>query len=60
MSDGSGLMHTPRLPPAVDGDPVPVPHFGVALSVDDFKELAQRLQGRVEFVIEPHLRFQGE
>jgi extradiol dioxygenase family protein len=46
---------------AVDGDPVPVPHFGAALSVDQFHELAARLQQRgVEFVIAPHLRFVGQ
>ncbi|KAL4424346.1 hypothetical protein ABPG75_001647 [Micractinium tetrahymenae] len=45
---------------AVDGDPVPVPHFGVALPVDDFQRLAERLRGQVDFVIEPHLRFQGQ
>lgn len=45
----------------VDGDPVPVPHFGVALSVQQFHELAQRLKDNgVEFVIQPHLRFQGQ
>ena len=29
---------------AVDGDPVPVPHFGLAMSVDDFQELAERVR----------------
>ncbi len=48
------------LPCAVDGDPVPVPHFGVALSVNDFQRLAERLKGQVDFAIEPHLRFGGE
>ena len=44
----------------VDGDPVPVPHFGVALSVEQFHSLAARLrQHGVQFVIKPHLRFQG-
>ena len=38
---------------AVDGDPVPVPHFGAALSVDEFHELEQRLKNKgVQFVIE--------
>jgi extradiol dioxygenase family protein len=45
----------------VDGDDVPVPHFGVILSVEDFHALAERLKDRgVRFVIEPHLRFAGE
>mmetsp|Transcript_8954 Transcript_8954/g.32969 ORF Transcript_8954/g.32969 Transcript_8954/m.32969 type:complete len:189 (+) Transcript_8954:38-604(+) len=46
---------------AVDGDPVPVPHFGLAMSVDDFHQLAERVRtAGIEFVIEPHLRFQGQ
>lgn len=46
---------------AVDGDPVPVPHFGAALSVPHFHELAGRLKAAgVAFIIEPHLRFTGQ
>ena len=46
---------------AVDGDPVPVPHFGLALSVDQFHILAERLRQKgVSFAIEPHLRFHGQ
>ena len=45
---------------AVDGDPVPVPHFGLALSVQQFHDLADRVkQADVKFVIQPHLRFEG-
>lgn len=45
----------------VDGKEVPVPHFGVVLSMDEFRELAERLRGAgVEFVIEPYVRFEGE
>ena len=45
----------------VDGHEVPVPHFGLVLSVARFTELADRLRGAgVEFVIEPYVRFQGE
>lgn len=44
----------------VDGDAVPVPHFGLALSLQQFDALACRCRQRgVRFVIEPHLRFQG-
>lgn len=45
----------------VDKDDVPVLHFGVALSVDEFHALANRLKahGSVDFIIEPHLRFAG-
>jgi extradiol dioxygenase family protein len=45
---------------AVDGDPVPVPHAGVNLSVADFHALAERLSAAgVRFELEPHLRFAG-
>jgi extradiol dioxygenase family protein len=45
----------------VDGDHVPVPHFGLVLSMDEWQALADRLQmAGVEFVIEPTIRFQGE
>lgn len=50
----------PCRPLAVDGDPVPVPHYGVALGLEQFQQLAERCRQRgVKFVIEPHLRFQG-
>jgi len=46
---------------AVDGDAVPVPHFGVLLSVSQWDDLAVRLGAHgVDFVIEPHVRFPGE
>ena len=45
----------------VDGDRVPVPHFGAVLGWDEWQALADRLRaGRVEFVIEPRVRFPGE
>ncbi len=45
---------------AVDGDEVPVPHFGVVLDMDGFDALAERLKAAgVKFVIEPHIRFAG-
>ncbi|WP_245839118.1 VOC family protein [Nocardia donostiensis] len=45
----------------VDGHQVPVPHFGLVLSVDEFQELAERLRAvDTEFVIEPYVRFAGE
>jgi len=40
---------------------VPMPHLGVVLQMDDWKVLAERLKGaKVDFVIEPSLRFEGE
>jgi len=45
----------------VDGHDVPVPHFGVLLSVPEFQDLAERLRAAgTAFVIEPYLRFAGE
>ena len=46
---------------AVDGDAVPVRHFGVVLPMDEWQSLADRLTARgTRFVIEPHVRFRGE
>jgi len=44
----------------VDGKGVPVPHFGVVLTLEDWQHLAQRLTGKVKFIIRPHTRFKGE
>ena len=45
----------------VDGEDVPVPHFGLVLAMDEWKALAKRLStGGVEFVIEPTIRFEGQ
>ncbi len=45
---------------AVDGDAVPVPHFGVVLDMDAWRALAKRLRAAgTDFVIEPHVRFAG-
>jgi extradiol dioxygenase family protein len=45
----------------VDGHQVPVPHFGLVLSVERFQELARRLtDAGTDFVIEPYVRFEGE
>jgi len=45
----------------VDGDEVPVPHFGVCLTSKEFDALQKRLEeAEVEFIVKPHLRFQGQ
>ena len=45
----------------VDGEDVPVPHFGLVLSLDEWRALVARLEGAgVEFVIPPTVRFEGE
>ncbi len=45
----------------VDADHVPVPHFGIVLSMDEFRKFADKLRSNgVEFIIEPKIRFEGE
>ncbi|GGC26291.1 glyoxalase/bleomycin resistance protein/dioxygenase superfamily protein [Novosphingobium marinum] len=45
----------------VDGHDVPVPHFGIVLSMEDWQALADRLTAAgVDFEIEPHVRFRGK
>ena len=45
----------------VDGDAVPVRHFGVVLPMPEWQAMAERLRAAgTQFVIEPHVRFQGE
>ena len=52
----SQRIHNP-----VDGHDVPVPHFGLILTIPHFHELADRLRAAgVAFVIEPYVRFQGQ
>jgi len=44
----------------VDGHGVPVPHFGVVLTMDEFAAFEQQLRALgTEFVIEPYIRFKG-
>jgi extradiol dioxygenase family protein len=55
-SEDSKHHHNP-----VDGHDVPVPHFGVVLSIADWEKLAERLRtAQVKFIIEPYIRFKGE
>ncbi len=45
----------------VDGDDVPVRHFGAVLPMDVWQSMSQRLkEAGVTFIIEPHIRFEGE
>ena len=45
----------------VDGHDVPVPHFGVVLSMADWQALADKLiSAGTKFIIEPGIRFKGE
>ncbi len=55
--------HERRPPPVnqVDGEAVPVPHFGVVLAWSDWEQLAARLRSAdIEFIIEPTIRFAGQ
>lgn len=45
----------------VDGHDVPIPHFGVVLSMTVWKELADRLKKKgLVFLIKPYIRFEGQ
>jgi extradiol dioxygenase family protein len=45
----------------VDGHGVPVPHFGVVLTMEDWQTLSVRLSAAgTAFVIEPTVRFRGQ
>ncbi|GIU82941.1 MAG: glyoxalase [Acidobacteria bacterium] len=45
----------------VDADNVPVPHFGVILTMEEWQRLAERLKEKnVKFIIEPKIRFAGK
>jgi hypothetical protein len=44
----------------VDGEDVPLRHFGVILEWDQWEKLAERLKSRVKFIIEPGIRFKGQ
>jgi extradiol dioxygenase family protein len=45
----------------VDGDNIPVPHFGVILDYDAFNAVVENAkQQSIKFLIEPRLRFKDE
>ena len=45
----------------VDGDNVPVRHFGLVLPMGEWRKLADILKAAgIQFIIEPHIRFKGE
>lgn len=50
------LPHNP-----VDGEDVPVPHFGAVLELGEWRELAKKLQAQgITFIIAPQVRFAGQ
>ncbi|HNP18410.1 MAG TPA: VOC family protein [Fulvivirga sp.] len=45
----------------VDGDSVPVRHFGVILEWAEWEKLSKHLEGHnIAFIIKPHIRFKGK
>jgi extradiol dioxygenase family protein len=45
----------------VDAKSVPVPHFGVVMTIPEWEQLAEKARTFVdEFIIEPYVRFKGE
>jgi len=57
LSPGAGAVHSN----AVDGHDVPVPHFGVVLTVAQWRALAARLEAAgTVFGIAPYVRFEGQ
>ncbi len=58
----SGTLNTPGdNHNSVDGHDVPVPHFGVVLTMEKWRWLRDRLISyNIGFVIEPYTRFEGE
>ncbi len=53
--------HAVAVSNAVDGHDVPVPHFGVVLTMPDWQALSERVAAAgVRFGIEPHIRFKDQ
>lgn len=54
-------MSTDVIANDVDGKSVPIPHFGVVLTMVDWRVLAARLEAAgTEFGIAPYIRFEGQ
>lgn len=66
MGHQLSLHLKPDLQPAagsgqVDGDAVPIPHFGIVLDMPHWNALAERARAAsLSFVVEPHVRFVGQ
>jgi extradiol dioxygenase family protein len=55
--DSAGIKATN----SVDADHVPIPHFGIVLPMNEWREFADKLKAKgVAFMIEPKIRFEGE
>lgn len=57
------VTEMPNLPKhnQVDNHAVPVPHFGVVLTWQNWQQLAKNLEAsNIDFIIKPHIRFTGQ
>ena len=44
----------------INGEPVPIPHFGAVLSMPDWRALVARLQAQgADLLMPPHVRYEG-
>ena len=51
----------PNIANPVDGHGVPVPHFGVVMTFEQWQVFADKVKNVIdEFLIEPHIRFKGQ
>ena len=56
-----GHIEDPVATNAVDGDAVPIRHFGCVLDMSQWRALRQRIEAHgVAFLIEPRIRFEGQ
>ena len=45
----------------VDGESVPIPHFGLVLDWNDWELMREKLENsKIEFIIKPYIRFKGQ
>ena len=45
----------------VDGEDVPIPHFGVVLDWDDWINFSEKIKSlSIKFLIKPYIRFKGQ
>jgi uncharacterized protein len=59
--DPAARAHAHEHRNAVDGHDVPVPHFGLVLTMAGWEALAARVrEAGIAFGIEPHVRFAGQ
>ncbi|MFK7825535.1 MAG: VOC family protein [Oligoflexales bacterium] len=57
----SALYESSKISNKVDSKSVPIPHLGVILTMEQWKDLAKQLQEKeIEFIIEPYIRFAGQ